>query len=400
MRANFNNSNTVVANATNVGFKLNGIGTYSLNIIKELAKLQTELNFIVYLNKSCKNHINDIHFPANFTVKWASGIISPDKKFIGHLLRLIYSNYISLKHYRSLQFNTSQLEISFFKSNQIVMIHDIIPLLFKRYHKKQYWFFKLVLKKVLKHVKMVITPSSHTKELIKSYYGLDDSKIQVSYPGIRPMNINNFRLNGNASDYILYIGRINRMKNIDGIIRSFIRVSNNVEVDLVIVGDSKKDFYKLVEECNCSNEVLKRIHFNENVCEEEKFNLLVNASVFVYPTHYEGFGFPPLEAMQCGCPVIVSKNSSMPEVCEDAAYYVSSEDDKDIESGITGLLKNTRLRERLIKNGFENVRRFSWKKTASEHLMMMERILQFRAVSNRIENPVFNPGFQGREILD
>ena len=183
MKNIINKNTTVVINATNIGFKLNGIGTYTLNIIKELAKLETDLNFIIYLNRSCKIYIDKINFPDNFSLKWVSSWTSPDKKFFGHLLRLAYSNYLAIKHPLLLQFNTSPLEICFFKSNQIVMVHDIIPLLFKQYHKKQYLFFKL-LKYILRNVRMVVTPSYYTKKLVIENYQLNEESIQVSHLGV------------------------------------------------------------------------------------------------------------------------------------------------------------------------------------------------------------------------
>ncbi|RKY92922.1 MAG: hypothetical protein DRQ01_05635 [Ignavibacteriae bacterium] len=139
-----NFSNTVIVNATNIGYKYHGIGVYTLNVLQELTKLQTDLNFIVYLNNSCKEQIDKLEFPENFKIKWVSSLLSPDRNFKGHILRLLFSNLISLKHWKHLQFNTSQLEINFFRKNQVVTIHDVIPLLFPQYHKKQYFYFKII----------------------------------------------------------------------------------------------------------------------------------------------------------------------------------------------------------------------------------------------------------------
>ena len=190
-------SNTVIINATNIGYKFHGIGVYSLSILKELAKLKTNLNFIVYLNKSSKRYIDEIKFPDNFRLKWISSIISPDKKFKGHLLRLIFSNLISLKYRKYLQFNTSQFEINFFRANQIVTIHDVIPLLFKKYHKKQYFYFKLMLKYGLMNARYILTPSFHSKEMLMKIYDLQTNRIKTIYNGantIRPNSVCNIRL--------------------------------------------------------------------------------------------------------------------------------------------------------------------------------------------------------------
>lgn len=391
-------NNTVIINATNIGYKLNGIGIYTLNILKGLAKLETDLNFIIYLNSSCKLYIDKINFPNNFKLRWVSDWISPDKKFFGHLLRLFYSNYLAVKHPRYLQFNTSPLEVCFFKSNQIVMVHDIIPLLFKQFHKKQYLFFKY-LKYILQDVKMIITPSNYTKQLVVENYHIDEEKIQVSHLGVnRELSITASIAN-DFSPYILYIGRINKMKNIERIINSFVIANIRQNINLIVVGDDKKEFFRYVDRLKCSDKVREKIIFKQNVTHEEKIGLIINASLFLYPTQFEGFGLPPIEAMDLGCPVIVANNSSMPEICGSAAFYVNANDENEIADGISEVLTNARLREQLIINGLENVQRFSWEKTARHHLMIMERVLKLKEQSKKINNMILHPGLERGDAL-
>ena len=369
------NRKTVVVNATNIGHKMNGIGNYTLNLVKQIAKLNTQINFIVYLNESSQSHIKEIKFPDNFEVRWVNSWMSPDNKFLGHLLRLIYSNYLALKHFNVLQFNTSPLEVCFFKSNQVVTVHDVIPILFKKLHKKQYHFYKVILKYILKNVQLVITPSMYTKELVHKYYGLEDDKVKNIPLAIELPSFQYHNLRKDKSPYILYVGRINEMKNIIQVIRSFKIVSESLEVKLIVVGDDKIKFEKFLTEAQSAEETKKKIKFLQNVSNEEKFQLMKDASVFLYPTLYEGFGFPPLEAMSCGCPVVVSNNSSLPEVCGDAAYYVDPGNDNEIANGIIELLTNSNLKSQLIKKGLGHVQLFSWKETALEHLNLITSIL-------------------------
>jgi glycosyltransferase involved in cell wall biosynthesis len=380
-------SNKIIINATNIGSKINGIGTYSLNIIKGLTKNNLEVHFVIYLNKSGKKHIEYFHFPKNFQIKWVSGLLSPDKKFFGHLLRLLYSNYLSIKYPRHLQFNTSPLELCFFKSNQIVTVHDIIPILFKTFHKKQYLFYRIILKYVLRNVRMIITPSTHTKKLLLKYYKLPDEKIQAIPLGVEKHCVKDLHGTKTLSPYILYVGRMNKMKNIYGIVKSFIIASRSMNVDLVIVGDNKMLLLKLLDELNCGEEVRKRIMFLENVGENEKYSLMKNALLFIYTTYYEGFGLPPLEAMQSGCPVITSNNSTLPEVCGDAAYYVNPDIESEIAEGIVEILSNDRLRKQLIQNGLQRAQKFSWEKTTVKHITIIKRILQHSRSSSEYESP-------------
>jgi len=365
----------VVINATNIGYKMNGIGNYTLNLIKHLVNLDSRITFIVYLNKNCKTHIKNIIFPNNFEIRWVGKWLSPDKKFFGHLLRLIYSNYLAVKHFKLLQFNTSPLEVCFFKKNQIVTVHDVIPILFKDYHMKQYHFYKIILKYVLRYVKMVITPSLYTKELVHTYYGLEENKVRAIQLGIDTASFQNENVRTHQTPYILYVGRINEMKNVTQVIKSFILTSRELDIDLIVVGDDKNNFDQLLNKSNCDAETKRRIKFYSDVSESEKFNLMKNASVFLYPTLFEGFGFPPLEAMSSGCPVIVSNNSSFPEVCGNAAYYVDPKNEKQIANGIIEVLSNDYLRTNLILRGLERVKLFTWRETVTGHLRIMKSIL-------------------------
>ena len=371
-------SNTVIVNATNIGYKYHGIGVYSLNILKELTQLQTDLNFIVYLNKSCKPHIKGINFPDNFIIKWVPAFLSPDRNFKGHILRLIFSNLISLKHWKHLQFNTSQSEISFFRRNQVVTIHDVIPLLFPQYHKKQYYYFKIILKYGLKYARFVLTPSAHSKELIQKIYNLPESRIKVIHNGANTLKLNLEKLDCvKEENFILYLGRINRMKNIQAMLKSFDLISSKINHKLVIVGNNEKELQKEINAAGLKKISRNKIVFKKNLTEEEKCALMKNASLFLFVSLYEGFGLPPVEAMACGCPVIASNNSSLPEVCGDAAYYVDAENHSEIANGILEVLNNDELRNRLVNNGINRSLLFNWSFSAKDHLRVIEHVISY-----------------------
>ena len=370
-------NNTVVINATNIGYKFHGIGVYSLNIIKELTRLNTDLNFIVYLNKSCVPHVKGIDFPANFTVIWVSSIISPDNNFKGHMLRLIYSNYLSIKHWKHLLFNTSQLEINFFRKNQVVTIHDVIPLLFKEYHRKQYPYFKFILTYGLKYARYVLTPSDHSKNLLQQIYNLSDERIKFIHNGANTLrqSIKNPERNSEGK-FILYIGRLSKMKNIKNLLKAYSMIGDKIVDKLIIVGDNETSLQSEMELAGLSDRIKKRVIFKKNIDERSKCALMKNASLLIFPTLYEGFGLPPLEAMACGCPVIVSDNSSLPEVCGEAAYYVNPQDPSNISDAIIAVLNNKTLRDELINKGLERAKQFSWTVSAAQHLKVLEHVIK------------------------
>jgi glycosyltransferase involved in cell wall biosynthesis len=396
---------TVIINATNIGYKYHGIGVYSLSILKELIKLKTDLNFIVYMNKSCKPHILELTFPENFKIKWVPTFISPDKNFRGHILRLIHSNLISIRYWKYLQFNTSQLEINFFRRNQVVTIHDVIPLLFKHYHKKQYPYFKFILKYGLKYARFVLTPSTHSKELLQKIYGLQDDRVNVIHNGANTLKLITKNIDCKKEDnFILYLGRINRMKNIQGILKAFDLISRRIKQKLLIVGNDENELKKEIRLAGLKRNTVSKIIFKKNVTEEEKCALMKKASLFLFISLYEGFGLPPVEAMACGCPVIASNNSSLPEVCGDAAFYVNPENHSEIAGGILDVLNNAELRNRMVNKGITRSLHFNWSFSAKEHLRVLEHVVSYsrfpveekrKRIIPLIERSVESIGFEG-----
>lgn len=370
----------VIVNATNIGERSSGIGIYTLNIIKELIKKDTDIDFEVYLNKKCKTQISDITFPANFRIKWVTKYVSPDYNFPGHFLRLIYSNLLSIFKKGNLFFNTSQLEISFFNRKQVVTIHDVIPLLFPELHKKQYFYFKKMLRFALERTLTIITPSEHTRKLLIDLYGIHSGKIEMIPNGIPEHFLTNRKTAGEKENYILYAGRICPMKNIKGIIDSFRSVKDTIPYKLVFIGGGRKEFEKEINAGRLPADILsdKRIVIKGYVPEEEMVDLLSRASLFIFPSFYEGFGLPPLEAMACGTPVLVSSASSLPEVCGNAAHYVDPFSKTQIANGILKIAKDKPYAEKLINRGFYRVQNFTWTYTANAIM----NIIQYNLLDN------------------
>ena len=363
----------IIINATNIGQKLDGIGVYTLSLLRELSRLKTDINFIIFLNKNSEQYIRDIKFPENFSIKWAAHYISPDYGFKGHLLRLLFSNLLSFKYKKFLIFNTSQIEAMFFRSSQVITIHDLIPILFNENYKKQHYYYKYILKHALHAAKAIITDSNHTKKLIESFYGLPGTKIYVIYLGIQSIYLKETEtFNAKRENLILYVGRITRTKNITGLLKAFELIKDKIDHKLVIVGSGKELYAS--ELSRYVND--DRVIFKGYVPNNKLLKLYRRASLFVLPSLYEGFGLPPLEAMACGCPVVVSNVASLPEVCGDAAYYVDPYNMNSIAEGIYKVLTDKNLRDILIQKGLERVKLFSWEKSAKEVLNVFEEILK------------------------
>jgi len=364
--------NNVIINATNIGRRLDGISVYTLNLLRELSKLETDVKFLVFLNRNSKYYLNDIRFPENFSIKWTANIISPDYGAKSHILRLIYSNFLSLKNKKSLIFNTSQLEAMFFRSAQVLTVHDVIPILFKEDHKKQHYYYKYMLKHALNKAKAIITDSYYTKRLIELFFGLPADKVHVIHIGIQNIYLKGTEaFNNRRENFILYAGRIGPTKNTRGLLEAFELIKKKIEHSVVIAGSGKEPYVSRLLKCVNDHRVI----FKGYVANNELLNLYRKASLFVFPSFHEGFGLPPLEAMACGCPVVVSNAASLPEVCGDAAYYVDPNDAESIAEGMHKVLTDEALRRNLIEKGLQRAKLFSWEKSAGEHLKVFEEIL-------------------------
>ena len=354
-----------IFNFTNIGKNISGLGRYSKSILETLECLKfNDVNIKVYLNRAV---IKDFNHIKNLQLLSAPSYVSPDFAFKGHLARLLWSNYLAVKGKKAVIFNPSQLEGVFIKKNKaITVIHDLIPLIFKK--GKLYYYFKYFLPYILNNSLKIITVSEHTKKLLLEHYkNISERKVHVIYNGISKKF--NF-LNLTKEPFILYVGRFEELKNIKNLLKAFSLLVKKYKLDyeLVLIGSGELNVGNL-------DEVVKRkIKVFKNISDEKLVEFYNKASLFVFPSFYEGFGFPPLEAMACGTPVVVSNVSSLPEVCGDAGYYIDPYNVEDITRGMYEVLKDETLQKELVQKGFKRVKQFSWEKTVKDILEIMKEV--------------------------
>jgi glycosyltransferase involved in cell wall biosynthesis len=176
--------------------------------------------------------------------------------------------------------------------------------------------------------------------------------------------------------YILHIGTLNPRKNLDFLIKVFNRVHQVVpDVKLVITGKKGwhyQSLFELVEKLGLQKDVI----FTGYILDEEAPYLYNGASVYAFPSIYEGFGLPPLEAMSCGTPVVASNTSSIPEVVGDAGVLLSPHDSNGWTKALVEILKNPTKREKLGQMALVRAKQFSWKKTAEKTAQVYEEVLK------------------------
>ncbi|MBV5278603.1 MAG: glycosyltransferase family 4 protein [Campylobacteraceae bacterium] len=222
----------------------------------------------------------------------------------------------------------------------------------------------------------VITGSYFTKEEIIHRTGIKAENISVIYHGIdHTLFKPSVQTNLVKQKYILAVGSLEPRKNIKNLLLAYSQCDDSFKdkYHLYLVGDkgwNNDEIFQLIEK------IKKWVYLTGYISDEQLADFYRNASVFVYPSFYEGFGIPPLEAMACGTAVIVSNASTLPEVCGDAAYYVDPLDAEAIMHGMKEVLSDVILRQRLISKGLEHAQKFSWEKSALEHMAVFEMVLK------------------------
>lgn len=358
----------MIINATNIGRHISGISRYSLSVSLYLVD-HWDFPFQLFINAAALPHFNNANNADKIRV--VSKYVSPDFNMSGHLLRLLWTNKLCLQNRNVLVFNTSQLEGSLWHKRQIIMVHDLLPLIFPRYHKKQYYYFKYALPRILKNSMKILTVSQYTKHQIVNFYKIPEEKICVIYNGIGDCFLNQTP-NYAKQDYILYVGRISPTKNIINLIKAFeMLVSNDkFALKLKLTGSHRDLNFKIDEKAR------NQIEFISNVSDKELVDLYMNARLLAFPSLSEGFGFPPLEAMACGCPVVTSHVASLPEVCGDAACYVDPYNVESIAEGIRKVAFDEELSANLIQKGQKRAAVFSLEKSVREHIKVFEEVMK------------------------
>lgn len=256
--------------------------------------------------------------------------------------------------------------------NQIVVMHDasvfVVPDAYSLPFKLKY---ALIMKVLGLISRKIVTISHFSKNELSRYLRINQAKIKVITEGCDHIiglfeNDSQIRNHQIEAPFFLIVGSSSKHKN-TGIVRRALESGISTRIKLVVVGGTYSKVFN--KDSFAKNRNVVDIGY---VTDEELKSLYANATGFIFPSLYEGFGLPPLEAMACGCPVICSNHASLPEVCGDAAYYVNPLEISEIRYAINQLLENNELRKSLISKGNERAKFFTWEKAASQLLDIIQ----------------------------
>ncbi|GAG67499.1 unnamed protein product, partial [marine sediment metagenome] len=251
------------------------------------------------------------------------------------------------------------------------------------------WFIKKYTKEVKRNARLakkIVADSKSTKDDIIKFFKIDPAKVKVVYlaSDSRFKKLANqekdkevLKKYGIDKKYILSVGTIEPRKNYSTLIKAFNYIkhnNNNFNCKLVIVGRTgwkSEATYRERELSLYKDDIL----FIGRVSDKELVQIYNQAEIFVYPSLFEGFGLPPMEAMSCGLPVIASDSSSLKEVVGDAGILVPSEDYREISKQISYILKNEKITEELKEKSLKQAKKFNWEKTARKTLKIYKEIM-------------------------
>ncbi|MEK7159636.1 MAG: glycosyltransferase family 1 protein [Patescibacteria group bacterium] len=274
----------------------------------------------------------------------------------------------------------------FYWRKSILVIHDLAIYNHKEWFPEKQWLAtKILVPWSIRRASLIAAVSESTKSDLIKLFKVKEQKIQVIYPGVVVKEsytleevsavLRKFDI---KTDYALFLGTIEPRKNILNLIKAFsnyIFENEESRINLVIAGIKGWKFGGVFRELNEFNNRLtsSRIKYIGKISNRERNILIGNCQAFVFPSLYEGFGFPVLEAMALGAPVVTSNNSSLVEIATGASYLVDPYDVNDIRRGLKAVLEDKILRYQLIAAGKERVKDFDWNKTAAKFLELIEK---------------------------
>jgi len=356
-----------------------GIGRYVENLLKNLEKIDLKNEYFIFLkksnfplyqpkNKNFQKFTADAHW---YSIK--EQMIMP---------ATLFSKKLDLVHFP--HFNIPLL----YSGKFVVTIHDLTKTIFGEkassrktltsHAKQKVYHFTMV--QALSRAKKIIVPSKFVKKEIERLFGEPKEKIEVIYEAADEFRLSKIGVSEGKKrgisqkfaikgDFILFIGNSYPYKNLEALVAALPKIKNRVQLVCV----SKRDFW--MEEIIKTAKKIgvdQRIVITGFVPDEELIILLKIAKLLAFPSLSEGFGLPGLEAMSVGCPVAAAKASSLPEIYGEAAAYFDPKSTASISEVINQILTDKEKTNELVKKGFEQAKKYSWKKTAQETLKVYQ----------------------------
>ena len=376
---------TVMRDSMRIGFdgtpllgQRSGVGYYTSHLLSALVEIQPEWEYLLYSNRP----LNGLELPLPQAQQVEQRYFPPSRWLWMQAILpgTIHNSQPNLCHF------TNALAPLWQPVPYVLTIHDASLFVYGNYHPRaRHLTMRLTLPLVARRAAAVITVSEHSRNDLIRVLSLQPEKIHVVYEAaadeFRPVEdrqaLDALRHKYSLPEkFVLYVGTLEPRKNLLRLVRALKQLrEQGWTYHLVLAGPMgwmMETFDREVHDMGLQDAV----HYLGYVPSEDLPALYSLATVFGFPSLYEGFGLPPLEAMACGTPVLTSNRSSLAEICGDAAYLVDPQSEEDITAGLCALLSDEELRRKLRARGLERVARFSWQRAARETSEVYRQVLR------------------------
>ncbi len=351
-----------------------GIGRYTRDLLLGLAELDVDL--VIFCQDGNKELV-----PEGRRFNLVSSNAEPGSWLAGSAFaRTVKSSAVDLLHI------PGHLTVVPEDVPTVVTIHDVIPLIYPRSIRSPVGRirYRRLLEQALTRARLVITVSRISQSCLSAYAAIDPSKVRVIYNGISehfyPVEDTETladvrRSYGLPEVFALWLGGFRPEKNLEFLVQAWVRVlEQHPELQLVLAGAQTDEYLKIRREVGRRG-LEQSVHFPGFIRESDLAALYSAAKLFVFPSLYEGFGMPPVEAMACGTPSVVSNSSSLPEVTGHAAMMFNPTEHEQLVWCVDRLLRDDDLYETLRREGLKQAEGFSWGKAARETLRVYQQAL-------------------------
>ncbi|TYQ26988.1 glycosyltransferase family 4 protein [Pseudanabaena sp. UWO311] len=362
-------NNKLIVNLSHLLLKSTGISNYTKNLFPQLKTLEpTLLSSEIYPEFDC------YHIPNN---------LSPAQGTKGHFNRIVWTQFQLPKIYKKLKakilFSPIPEAPIWTECRNLVVVHDFIPLRFPKQFSPLTYYHRYYVPQVLNQSEHIICNSQSTAKDISSFCNIPTNKITpilLAYDSNHFYSVIEEKSNPfSPYPYFLYIGRHDPHKNVSRVISAFAKLKSHHEYQLLLAGSSDDrytpELKKQVQELGVTHQV----KFLEYVPYDDLPKIISGAIALVFPSLWEGFGLPVLEAMACGTPVITSNLSSLPEVAGDAAILIDPYKVEEITDAMQAISNDSGLRSKLSLLGLARASQFSWEKTGKATVEVLKQFM-------------------------
>jgi len=372
------------------------LGRYLRNLLLGFSQFGEGFEFFLFLDKGSQEAWAYLGIEDD---RWQVVEVPAKKLLRDHLL---FADYATSRRL-DLFFHPDNVEFWRMPLPSVVTVHDLMPYKFPELILSSNWsrrlwqkaYFRVIKGAIKTNSLGVITVSEHTKQDLVADFGLEEARVRVISEGVEESFLRAGREGvapekeeailskyGLEKEYLFYLGGLNRHKNVPFLVKAYAEATQRgLVADLVIGGQTSSDnstsqntfaeLTQLVTELG----VGERVKFPGFIAEEDLPIIYNQAQLFVFPSLYEGFGFPPLEAMACGCPVICSRAASLPEVVGEAGLLLDPQDTESWGKEIWQLASDSKRREDLRQRGLAQAAKFSWQRCAQATLAFFQEVV-------------------------